>query len=408
MSDKDSKTWTLQALTDIWTGDADGRPDRLITTGLLGSIRWWFEVLVRGLGGRACDPTSDVRCPDSHVKDPTKPGHHCVVCELFGCTGWARKFRFAVLKLENGREQTQISQIAKGDTFLLRFTKLRPIQPEEWALLDLTLRLIADYGAIGGKTVYKPSEEWGIADLGAGDLSDSSGQVVVQRSRRGLPLQKNDVILEVDGRPVANCSGLEQLLSGRLHGEALKIRVKRANGSPEEIEAWAGKRHHQDYGLVVLIQRPDMPRIAGDLERTLRSHVQLHRWRVLNQDNFAWASLKNFWCVKGRYLARTDPRTSTFNRVIGRKEPKAQAQQLAANSDVNRWLAGRQQESKKVFSFKCPASAARTFGFAKPDLIHFDGIRQRLRRTWPDLTDDELLEGSDILERLFSTCLAGG
>jgi CRISPR-associated protein Cmr1 len=159
MSDKDSKTWTLRALTNIWTGDADGKPDRLITTGLLGSIRWWFEVLVRGLGGRACDPTSDVRCPDSHVKDPTKPGHHCVVCELFGCTGWARKFRFEVLKLENGREQTQISQITEGDTFLLLFTELRPIQPEEWALLDLTLRLIADYGAIGGKTKIRKQKD---------------------------------------------------------------------------------------------------------------------------------------------------------------------------------------------------------------------------------------------------------
>jgi CRISPR-associated protein Cmr1 len=152
MSAKDSKTWTLQALTNIWTGDADGKPDRVITTGMLGSIRWWFEVLVRGLGGRACDPTSPVRCPDSGIKDPTKPGHHCVVCELFGCTGWARKFRFAVLKIENGREKAQISQIAKDDTFVFRFTELRPIQPEEWALLDLTLGLIAHYGAIGGKT----------------------------------------------------------------------------------------------------------------------------------------------------------------------------------------------------------------------------------------------------------------
>lgn len=33
------KIYTLRALTDIWTGDAEGRPDRLITTGLLGSIR---------------------------------------------------------------------------------------------------------------------------------------------------------------------------------------------------------------------------------------------------------------------------------------------------------------------------------------------------------------------------------
>jgi hypothetical protein len=277
------------------------------------------------------------------------------------------------------------------------------VKPEEWTLLDLTLRLIADYGAIGGKTVYKPSDEWGIADLGAADLANSNGQVVVQRSRRGLPLQKNDVILEVEGRPIANRSGLEQLLSGRLHGEALKIRVKRANGSREEIEAWAGKRHHQDYGLVVLIQRPDMPQITGDLEGALRSYVQLHRWRALNQDNVAWASLKNFWCVKGRYLARQGQDTSTFNRVIGRPEPKSQAH----NGDS--WLAGKraqpevEPESKKVFSFKEPVDARRTFGFVESprELNEFGtNLQQRLSGDWPGFDAGFVRKGSEILGEL--------
>lgn len=80
------KTYTLKALTDLWTGNYQRKPDRTILTGLLGSVRWWFEALVRGLGGSACDPTADgVRCPD-------KQGHY-VVCELFGRTSWARKFR---------------------------------------------------------------------------------------------------------------------------------------------------------------------------------------------------------------------------------------------------------------------------------------------------------------------------
>lgn len=99
------RVYTIKALTDIWTGDADGKGERLITTGLLGSIRWWFEVLVRGLGGSACDPSLEdrknyprsSRCP-AQVNERTKDGHHCVVCELFGCTGWARKFRFQVLE----------------------------------------------------------------------------------------------------------------------------------------------------------------------------------------------------------------------------------------------------------------------------------------------------------------------
>ncbi len=145
-----SREWVLRARSPIWTGDADRKGERMVTTGLLGSLRWWFEVLVRGLGGSACDPTEpDGRCPDKNDK-------HCVVCELFGCTGRARKFRFDVLD-ESGKIKR--NQIQKGKAFRFRFTPLRPICEEEWALLDLTLRLIAGYGAIGGKTVFKPSDE---------------------------------------------------------------------------------------------------------------------------------------------------------------------------------------------------------------------------------------------------------
>ncbi len=85
-----AKEWRLKALTDLWTGDAEGKGQRTIPTGFLGSIRWWFEVLARGLGGAACDPSEEGnRCPGQQSK-------RCVVCELFGCTGWARKFRFEV------------------------------------------------------------------------------------------------------------------------------------------------------------------------------------------------------------------------------------------------------------------------------------------------------------------------
>jgi len=319
------KTYTIEALTDIWTGDADRRGDRLVTSGLLGSIRWWFEVLVRGLGGSACDPTQDGnRCPD-HRKKPTEPGHHCVVCELFGCTGWARKFRFEVLD-EN--ERVKVTQIKKGETFKLRFTPLRPnrrISDEECALLDLTLRLIADYGAIGGKTVLKPSDE------------------------------------------------------------------------PSRDTA----AHHRDYGLIEIQEPPkDTPSLT---RQKLEEYVSQHGWRRLDHDDFGWASLEHFWCVKKWYLARQNANASTFNRVIGRPEPKNRSAQ------GDSWLAGRRArgqpdpqdpESKKVFSFKKPRHASRTFGFVKPGLLTLEGMRQRLKGVWPNLKDEEFVTGPAILERL--------
>ena len=112
-----SREWRLKALTDLWTGDANRSGARTIPTGLLGSIRWWFEVLARGLGGATCDPSDDEnRCPDQQ-------GKRCVVCELFGCTGWGRKFRFGV---RDGSGAVMGDQIRKDTEFILRFTPLRP------------------------------------------------------------------------------------------------------------------------------------------------------------------------------------------------------------------------------------------------------------------------------------------
>ncbi len=309
-----TRVYTFKALTHLWTGGAEREGGRLIPTGLLGSIRWWFEVVVRGLGGSACDP-SQHQCPD-HRKKPREAGHHCVVCEFFGCTGWGRKFRFDVVDETN---QIKATQIKNDNAFKLRFTPLRPIRSEEWALLDLTLRLIAEYGAIGGKTVYKPSDE-----------SD------------------------------------------------------RAN-----------KPHHQDYGLICLTA----PSNLGITRDQLGTYVGDLCWRKVNDNDFAWASLANFWCVRRRYLARQNGNESTFNRVLGRKEPKNQGQQLRDKAEcVDKWLSGKPQESKKVFSFKNPP---RTFGFVKHGLIDFAAMRERLKQNaWSALKDNEFIEGQALLDRL--------
>lgn len=83
---------TLKTLTPLWTGGIGGTCDRLHETGIIGSLRWWYEAIVRGFGEVACDPTARTgRCQDDQ---------HCAACDLFGCTGWARRFR---LQLNTGR-----------------------------------------------------------------------------------------------------------------------------------------------------------------------------------------------------------------------------------------------------------------------------------------------------------------
>lgn len=88
-------TIKINPLTPIWTGGVDGKCDRLHETGIIGSLRWWYEAIVRGLGGYACDPTSDDRCePSGEEKDIEEIKKNlCPACYIFGCTGWKRRFR---------------------------------------------------------------------------------------------------------------------------------------------------------------------------------------------------------------------------------------------------------------------------------------------------------------------------
>ena len=342
---------------------------------------------MRGLGGAACDPSRTV----------CEGAKHCVVCELFGCTGWARKFRFQVL---GAKGEPQRDQIKKNQEFQLGFTPLRPVTDEEWALLNLTLRLIADYGALGGKTVYKPSEEPGLADLDFDDFKETNGRVCVINARGGLPLKRRDTVLRVGNISVCSVQNLRDTCTGKLHGEPVQIEVER-KGSTEQIKAWFGKRHHIDYGLIAFVEE-NCPVVPVDRKK-LEDYVQPSRWRKVDHDDFAWASLENFWCVKGKYLARQNNDKSHFNQVIGRKEPKNKSQQLAVRDTANMWLAGMQQESKKVFSFKEPAEARRTFGFVKPRTVSFEDMKQRLKQVWSNFKDHEFQTGKEILQEIFKS-----
>jgi len=130
---------TLETLTPLWTGGTDQTTDRLHETGLLGSLRWWYEALVRGLGGYACDPTSEdpkARCEfDTKAYEKAKKdgksddeaiqaGLHnvCPVCYLFGTTGWARRFRLSVsaskiiLQGPDGKKQPSGKRFKKNST----------------------------------------------------------------------------------------------------------------------------------------------------------------------------------------------------------------------------------------------------------------------------------------------------
>lgn len=102
--------------------------DRLHETGIIGSLRWWYEVIVRGLGGEACDPTQHPCVLDSATYQQSgaetlglklHEAGLCDACQVFGATGWKRRFRLSVEQSEMAPAGPDKPEETTGD----RFTK---------------------------------------------------------------------------------------------------------------------------------------------------------------------------------------------------------------------------------------------------------------------------------------------
>lgn len=165
----------LKTLTPLWTGDIDARSSVIRETGIIGSLRWWYEAIVRGLGGYACDPTGSGKCeydPDKKQKSL------CPACYLFGTSGWARLFRLEIEPLPLlplhfrsrvrancawlgrifGGEPMGRGHLPKIDNLVVLFGETvihvsTRIQDDDYAIIQLIslFDFIARYGGLGAK-----------------------------------------------------------------------------------------------------------------------------------------------------------------------------------------------------------------------------------------------------------------
>jgi CRISPR-associated protein Cmr1 len=169
---------TLKTLTPLWTGGVDQTCDRLHETGFIGSLRWWYETIVRGLGGYACDPTEHSCTFDEEKYRKSKADDErqrlrdagvCDACQLFGCTGWARKFRLKASggeKLFDGQNflipSGRVRQTSKGPRaggwFVFSESRigetefeLIPLRPVDLSPIYTILALISRHASLGPK-----------------------------------------------------------------------------------------------------------------------------------------------------------------------------------------------------------------------------------------------------------------
>ncbi|PKP54671.1 MAG: type III-B CRISPR module RAMP protein Cmr1 [Candidatus Altiarchaeales archaeon HGW-Altiarchaeales-3] len=190
----------IKTLTPIWTGDVDGKCSKIKETGIIGSLRWWYEALVRGYGGYACDPSSDEngfkKCElkEEKFNKALKSGESaqealdaqiCPACQLFGCTGWSRRFRLEITN--NVHENFDKNKGFEGN-FDINIIELHSVDESQLLLLWQTFYIIGKYGTIGAKNMLKPSKTC--------KYYDDMGQVEViwEKSIFGKPnLEKQSV-----------------------------------------------------------------------------------------------------------------------------------------------------------------------------------------------------------------------
>ena len=183
----------LKTLTPLGTGGVEpGKVDRIRETSIIGSLRWWFEVLVRGVGGYVMEPTNDNKSGlDTEIYDewPSVKKHNpaclreaglCDVSQIFGATNWRRRFRLQIVDSttpeteENVHKDITLTEYEYYSAYNKKmitptwwFPKLQQDKPRSGNLIlkiiplssdfnptiiEGLLQFIADWGALGAKT----------------------------------------------------------------------------------------------------------------------------------------------------------------------------------------------------------------------------------------------------------------
>jgi len=153
--------YKLRIITPVWSGDIDSKSKYIQSSGILGSIRWWTEAMLRTLEYSACDPTKENkkgRCP----MEKNNKKHYCHSCLILGATGLRRSFR---IEINEGNSAFNGSPLPikpdrRNHGWYLRSglvgeldMEIIPLNPIfEESLISVPLAIVLKWGAIGAKT----------------------------------------------------------------------------------------------------------------------------------------------------------------------------------------------------------------------------------------------------------------
>lgn len=296
----------LRTLTHVWTGGVDGEVDRIHETGIVGSLRWWYEAIVRGLGGDACDPSKG-KCSFNLAKYRGSKAEDerqrlCDVCRVFGATGWRRRFRLRVA--EKRMSHANISNQPLEGEFVIRIEPLIPsFFPEVIAGL---IQFVADWAALGarpqmgfgvvepvnGRIDTKPFYDWvtAVAERPSSHDLPSLRNMFFARihPKKRQPFSEKDTFnLKCDLRQLFagdRCRRLRRFIMGTVKDKRMAAKVKMSrpynHQGKSTIRAWGWIPAKAD------VYRKDWNR-EKVLERIydhLKTNYKLEVWREMNSE----------------------------------------------------------------------------------------------------------------------------
>lgn len=338
----------LRTLTPLWTGDEERNSARVKESGIVGSLRFWFEGILRGRGLDACNPASgrsDEKCPRMEDKKEKR----CLACEVFGATNWARRFRIEVFGLTptplffltlNGSAATngkwlrdtfmgkgeygplRRSALWSRDGFPLRVTPRAGCGLPVENLVALAIHTSARRGGLGAKT----QNGFGQVDVVGQECAERAEQAVEwlktvrwERSGRnmdGLFRVDDAHFFSLEWRDIAAPAKNDYRVVGEIPGDfhreyfplAFDLRYKAAREATEEA-----------YGLRVELGA-HADELLGTTDHGSRIHVS-HLYRRPGEET---CRLKIWGDVQGGARSATlDEAMNAAKRLVARRFPEA-------------------------------------------------------------------------------------
>ncbi|GET42748.1 type III-B CRISPR module RAMP protein Cmr1 [Microseira wollei] len=330
----------INTLTPLWTGGVDaGKCDRIHETGILGSLRWWMEVLVRGVGGNACD-TTEQKC--------SRKNGLCDVCKVFGAEGQKRQFRLEVQEvqisdaviqhpIQANRSHTNNKGKSKPPTWYFPDPTRKDIKPQPAntpktgtlilkiqslqsdfnpGVIGGLIQFIADHSALGAR----PQMGFGVIEVMDDDFSKpirfntqtlynwltaTAGNKIYQDlpSLQNIflaqiqPKDSTDLFTEKEtfnlkyelrncfraaiGRP-DNLRQLRHFIMGTVDGDrmAAKIKISRPYENDKLMRVWGWIPEEAD----VYKNGWNREKVVDAIYQHLTANYTLHDWREMNSD----------------------------------------------------------------------------------------------------------------------------